>query len=153
MAELVSFGVGVATADAELRQVGQNGASVCTVNLAFNRNYQDKNKEWQTETCFIKAQIWGNKSTKMAELVKRGQPIYVHGHLKQETWEDKNKQKRISYSLNLRDFQLCEKNGKRNGDNTSQPTVATTNTETPAAAPVAAQVPDNDTIDDMDIPF
>lgn len=116
MAELGIFGVGTATADPELRNVGQNNTAVCTVNLAFNRSYKDKENQWQKEPCFVRAQVWGARAERMAELVKKGQPLYVCGYMKQDTWE-KDGQKRVSYSMELRDFQLCEKNGKKNVGN------------------------------------
>jgi len=117
MAELTIFGVGVATADPELRHVGQRSVSICTVNLAFNRNYQDNNEQWQTESCFVRAQIWGNRAEKMAELVKKGQPIYVCGYLKQDSWSTNDGQKRIAYSISLKDFQLCERNSQKQFNN------------------------------------
>jgi len=140
MAELGVFGVGVATADPELRIVGDNNASVCTVNLAFNRSYQDKNKKWQSEPCFLRAQVWGARADRMVELVKKGQPIYVSGYLKQDSWE-KEGVKKVSYSINLRDFQLCVKGGKKNS-------TSDTTTAQPEAA--SATVPN---VDNSDVPF
>jgi len=138
MAELGVFGVGVATADPEIRYVGQNNTAVCTVNLAFNRSYQDKEKKWQQEPCFLRAQVWGARADRMAELVKKGQPMYVCGYMKQDSWV-KDGQKRISFSITLRDFQLCEKNGKKKSE--PQPTNTTTSSaELPAGG-------------DDDIPF
>lgn len=139
MAELGVFGVGVATADPELRKVGDKQTDVCTVNLAFNRSYQDKNKEWQSEPCFLRAQVWGARAERMSELVKKGQPIYVCGYMKQDSWE-KDGQKRVSYSITLRDFQLCQKNGKKKSADEPQPAGATTAPATPPP-------------DDDDIPF
>lgn len=124
MAELGVFGVGVATADPELRTIGENATAVCTVNLAFNRSYKDKSKEWQSEACFVRAQVWGSRAQRMSELVKKGQPIYICGYLKQDTWE-KDGQKKVAYTINLRDFQLCQKNGKKKVDE-SQSTASTT---------------------------
>lgn len=140
MAELGVFGIGVATADPELRIVGEKKTSVCTVNLAFNRSYQDKDKKWQSEPCFLRAQVWGARADRMAELVKKGQPIYVSGYLKQDSWE-KDGQKKVSYSITLRDFQICVKNGKKN----SAPEASPAQQE-----PVSASVPN---VDDSDIPF
>lgn len=118
MAELSVFGVGIPTADPELRRVGKNNIAVCSVSLAFNRSYKDKNDKWQQEPCFLRAQAWGTRAEKMAEIVKKGNPIYICGHMKQDSWEGENGQKRISYSINIKDFQLCVKNTKK--DNSSE---------------------------------
>lgn len=138
MAELSVFGVGVATADPELRSVGQNNTSVCTVNLAFNRSYQDRDKKWQQEPCFLRAQIWGARADRMAEFVKKGQPIYICGYMKQDSWTNDDGQKRVAYSVTLRDFQLCVKNGKKKSDPKAQDTTV----------PAVSSTKDND-----DIPF
>lgn len=139
MAELGVFGVGVATADPELRHVGDKKTAVCTVNLAFNRSYKGNDGEWKTEPCFLRAQVWGARADRMSELVKKGQPVYVCGYMKQDSWE-KDGQKRVSYSITLRDFQLCEKNGKKK-QSEAQPAGATTS---PASPPTEG---------DDDIPF
>ena len=143
MAELGVFGVGVATADPELRHVGENGTAVCSVNVAFNRSYKVAgNDDWKQETCFIKAQIWGARAERMAELVKKGQPMYMTGYMKQDTWEDKDTGlKRVSHSINLRDFQLCVKNGKTKGNAKA----AVTTSSKPESSPA--------TIDNAEIPF
>jgi len=120
MAELGVFGVGVATVDPESRSVGNNGATVCTTSLAFNRSYQDKDGNWQKEPCFLRVQMWGPRGQRMAELVKKGTPVYVAGYLKQDSWEDDQGNKKTAYSITLKDFQVCERNGKKNG-NTSPP--------------------------------
>jgi single-strand DNA-binding protein len=143
MAELGVFGVGVATTDPELRHVGENKAAVCSVNVAFNRSYKVAgNDDWKQETCFLKAQVWGSRAERMAELVKKGQPIYMTGYMKQDSWEDKDTgMKRVSHSINLRDFQLCAKNSKTK-DNAQTAGATSTKTESTPA-----------TIDNEAIPF
>lgn len=128
MAELGIFGVGVATADSELREVGQNKTSVCSVNLAFNRSYKNKNDEWKDEVCFVRAQVWGPRAKRMAELVKKGQPIYIVGYLKMDSWEDDDGKKRVSYSMTLRDFQLCQKMTKKKSNDEENAKVGASNT-------------------------
>ena len=138
MAELMVYGVGVATADPELKHVGDNKTAVCTVNLAFNRSFRNKEDKWQSEPCFVRAQVWGGRAERMAELVKKGQPIYVCGYMKQDSWENDDGQKRVAYSISIRDFQLCEKNNKKK--NEPQPANATT-------------TPTESSVDDDSIPF
>ena len=145
MAELGVFGVGVATADPELRNVGAKNTAVCTVNLAFNRSFLDKDGNWQNEVCFLRTQVWGGRAERMAELVKKGQPIYVSGYMKQDSWTTDDGQKRVAHSLNLRDFQLCVKTPKNDKntqeENTNKPVAVTSNTSSDA---------DNN---DIEIPF
>jgi len=142
MAAMTVFGVGVATADAELKYVGEKKSAVCSVNLAFNRNWKDREGQWQKEACFMRAQVWGTRAERMAELVKKGQPVYVNGYLKQDNWE-KEGQKRVAFSIAIQDFQLVEKNAKSNGESkNAEPTAAT-----------AAQVPANTDTSPDDMPF
>jgi len=113
MAQLNANGRGIATAQPELRKVGDSGFDLCTVTLAFNKSYKPRGSEkWEQETCFLKVQTWGNKAVKMAELVNKGDLVQVEGALKQESWNDDSGNKRISYSLNCHDFQLCAKTTK-----------------------------------------
>ena len=140
MAKLTVTGVGVATADSELKFVGDNKSAVCSVNLAFNRSYKKdgKDSEWQKEACFVRAQVWGARAERMAELAKKGQPMYITGYLKQDSWEDPEGNKRVAFTIALRDFQLCEKHTK-NG-----------NESKPQAEPVASAATSSS---DNDIPF
>lgn len=141
--ELTVNGVGVATADPELRHVGEKNMAVCTVNLAFNRNFR-KNDEWQKEVCFLKAQIWGNQAEKMAESVKKGQPIYINGYMKQNSWEDDKGNKRSMHLVSIRTFQLCVKAPKNeNGNGPQAPEAVTASSGNSANPPIS----------DDDIPF
>lgn len=141
MAAMTVFGVGVATADPELKHVGKNNSAVCTVNLAFNRNWKDSNGEWQKEVCYMRAQVWGARAERMAELVTKGQPMYVQGYLKQDNWE-KDGQKRVAFSINIQDFQLCIKNGKNSNESKNAKPVTT-----------ATQTSENEEVSSNDMPF
>ncbi len=126
MAAMTVFGVGVATADAELKYVGEKKSAVCSVNLAFNRNWRVGEGEWQKEACFMRGQVWGARAERMAESVKKGQPIYVNAYMKQDNWEDaKTVAKRVAFSISIQDFQVCAKNGKSNeGPKNAEPVAA-----------------------------
>jgi len=139
-------GVGRATADAELKHVGDNNTAICTVNLAFNRSYRH-NDEWKQETTFLRGQIWGKRAERLGELVKKGQDVYVTGYLSQENWTTRDDQKRTSFTIRIEDFQLCErmKNGNGNGGGKQE------NKEKP---PVNETVPPGETDESTDdIPF
>jgi len=152
MANLRCFGVGVCTADPEVRQVGKT--TVCVVNMVFKRNFKDANGEWQEKPSFFKVQCWGDKGNKLAESVKKGNKVFCEGEVVQESWETKEGEKRTSYTLELKDFSLCVSNHSREGEaNISvnkKPPVK--DIKKKVQAPVS--VPVNDEADDDDeLPF
>lgn len=145
MGALSVFGVGVATADPELRFVGENKTALATVNLAFNRSYK-KDEKFVQEASFLKVSVWGKRAERFAELVAKGKPVYVNGYVRQENWNSDEGQKRSAITLVLTEWQLVEKfaNGSGSGKNTTES--ATSNAQTPAQEPVAANAGGDDEV-------
>ena len=136
MAELKVHGVGIATADPEFKRIGEKNTPVCNVNLAFNRSFK-KGDEWEKETAYMRAQVFGNRAERMAETVKKGSPVFVDGYVSQNNWTNDKGEKRSTLVLSIRDFQVCEKFSKK-----------TSPTENQENVPVNASTGSND-----DIPF
>ena len=129
--ELRVYGVGVVTADAETRMAG--ATPVATANLAFNRNFKDKEGTWKKETSYVKAQIFGPRAEKFAQFAKKGTPVCVEGYMKQDSWTDKEDQKRTVLVLNLTSFEIVQKlNGDKANDNKD---VESTSPEKTAVSP------------------
>jgi single-strand DNA-binding protein len=155
--ELKCFGVGVATADSETRPVGQT--TVSTANLAFNRSYKDKDGNWQKETSYIKAQIFGSKAEKFAQFVKKGTPICVEGYIKQDSWVGKDNEKKTVLVLNLTSFEIAQKlNGDKTVESTGSEKAAVSPPKNKQAKksspePQPATVAVNETEDNDEIPF
>jgi single stranded DNA-binding protein len=141
MAELKVYGVGIPTADPELKHIGENNTPVCNVNLAFNRSFR-KNDDWVKETTFMRSQTFGKRGTKMSEIVKKGCPVYVEGHITQNNWKSENGEPRMALVLTIRDFQVCQKFNKNNGNNNNN----NNNNDNPENVPVNASSSDNDGI-------
>jgi len=142
MSQLNVHGIGVATADPELREVGANKTPCCSVNLAFNRSWKSGD-DYKKEVAFVKVQTWGVRAQKFKEIVKKGQPVYVDGYLRQEEWE-KDGQKRVSFCINVNEFNLCERNGRAKSNQTPTSEPSTNQSQEPVA--VASN-------DDDEIPF
>ncbi len=120
MAELNVHGVGVATADPELKFIGDDKTPVCNVNLAFNRSYKKKGSDkWEQETAFMRAQVFGRRAETMAGLVKKGLPVYINGHVTQSNWTSEAGDKRMALLITVHDFQMCQKFVKSNNNNSS----------------------------------
>jgi len=79
-----------------------SGTAVTNISIAVNRPYQDKNGQWRDETSFIDVEAWGKVAERIAETARKGQPVYVEGRLKQESWErDGVKQSKIRVSADV----------------------------------------------------
>ncbi len=131
MAELKVHGVGVATADPELKYIGVNKIPVCNVNLAFNRSFKkaDSN-EWEKETAYMRAQIFGRRAESMADLVKKGSPVFVDGYMVQNNWENAEGEKRMAFVVTVREFYLCKKFTKNDNEDTPKQEKVLVNTGT-----------------------
>lgn len=64
-----------------------NKKAVVTINVAANRTWTDDDKNDHDEVCFITCTAWGKTAENINKFVAKGDPLYVVGSLKQETWE------------------------------------------------------------------
>lgn len=153
MGSLNVYGVGVATADPELKFVGANDTALATVNLAFNRSFK-KNDTFEKEVSFLKVAVWGKRAERFAELVSKGKPVFVKGYVRQENWNAEDGSKRSAITLVLVEWQIVEKftNGDGNGnDNANSQKANKASTDKPQPAP-QEPVPAN-AGGDEDVPF
>lgn len=81
--------VGNLTRDPECRHVGENSTCVTKFGLAVNRKYSGKE-----ETTFVDVECWGKTAEVVAEYCSKGRQVAVVGRLKQDSWEDKDGNKR-----------------------------------------------------------
>lgn len=87
--------IGNITADPELKQT-QSGTSVCSFNIAVNRNFG----KLDTKDCdFFTVVAWQQKAEFVSKYFKKGQAIVVCGRLENREWTDKNGNKRISTEI------------------------------------------------------
>lgn len=90
------------TRDPETKYLS-SGMAVTNISVAVNRPYKDKTSgEWREEVSFIDVEAWGKVAERLAETGRKGQPVYVEGRLKQESWErDGVKQSKIRVTADL----------------------------------------------------
>lgn len=85
--------VGNVTRDPELRYM-TSGTALCTLGLAVNRRWKDRNGEQQEETSFFDVSCWRDLADNVAESVTKGQRVIVTGRLEQRSWETQEGEKR-----------------------------------------------------------
>ena len=79
-----------------------SGQALTNLGIAVNRRFQDKSGEWRDDTMFIDVETWGKTAERAAETLKKGQPVFVEGRLKQDTWErDGQKQSKIRITADV----------------------------------------------------
>src|SRR4030042_5862595 len=101
----MAFGVnnitilGNLTRDPELRFT-PNGTAVVSFGLAVNRNIKNKNSgEWETQVDFFNVTAWFKLAENCAESLNKGDRVLISGRLSQDSWDDKDGQKRSSYRI------------------------------------------------------
>ena len=85
------------TRDPDLKFIA-SGKAVCKLSIANSRHYKDKNGEKAEETSFVDVTCW-DKTAEWAGELKKGRPVMVEGRLKQESWEDKEGNKKSKLGI------------------------------------------------------
>ena len=98
--------------DPELKTVGDS--NVVRFRVAINRKFTTKSGEKKEESTYIDCEMWGARSSVIAEYLTKGDPILLEGHLKQENWESKDGEKRSKIIVSVEDFEFMS--NKKNGD-------------------------------------
>jgi single-strand DNA-binding protein len=103
--------IGRLTRDPEAIQSGNGGAKFgFAVN---NRKLNQTTQQWEEVPVFIDMEIWNRGESKQADRVvqtlRKGQQVFIEGHLKMDQWEDKNGGgKRTALRVVVETFQYLE---------------------------------------------
>jgi single-strand DNA-binding protein len=107
---------GILGRDPEIRYT-TSGMAVVNASMACSRRYKAQNAtEWKEETTWVDLEIWGKRAESFSELLGKGVPVYIEGHLKKDEWEDKNTgQKRTKMKIVVDKWQFVERKSKSGG--------------------------------------
>jgi single-strand DNA-binding protein len=104
--------MGRLTRDPELRYTPQ-GTPVSEIGLAVNREYT-VGTERRKETTFVDITLWRRQAEVVCQYLKKGQPIFIEGHLALDSWEGQDGQKRSRLRVIAENFQFL--GGRQEGD-------------------------------------
>ncbi|MBM3707228.1 MAG: single-stranded DNA-binding protein [Actinobacteria bacterium] len=91
--------LGNLTRDPELRFT-PNGTPVASFAIAVNKRIQNKNSgEWTNSADFFNVVTWFKLAENCAESLSKGDRVLITGRLSQESWDDKEGQKRSAYRI------------------------------------------------------
>ena len=106
--------MGNLTRDPEMRTT-PSGTSVCQFGMAVNRNYNNSNGERQEETTFVDIEAWGRQAETISKYVNKGNPLFVEGRLKLDTWENNEGEKRSRMKVVMEVFEFISQRGEGGG--------------------------------------
>lgn len=88
---------------------------VVEISLATNRYWTDHAGEKRSETCFITCKAFGRQAENINKYFVKGKPIFIEGHLKFESWEDKTtSEKRSRHRVVIESFQFIPRDSTQN---------------------------------------
>lgn len=71
-----------------------SGAPVCSLSVATNERWKDKQGQPQERTEWHRIVIWGKQAEACAEHLDKGRSVYVEGRLQTRDWETREGEKR-----------------------------------------------------------
>ena len=118
--------IGRLTRDPEVRTFS-NGGKVAKFGFAVNnRKKNQQTGQWEDEPVFLDLEAFNRQTGRqLADLVeqyfKKGAQFYIEGHLRLDTWQDKNDgSKRSKLTIVLDDFQFFESRADGGGGMNAQ---------------------------------
>ncbi len=112
------FLMGRLTRDPEQRFIS-SGQAVTNLGIAVNRTFTT-NGEKREETTFVDVEAWGQRGDLIAKYLKKGNPIFIEGRLKFDTWESKEGEKRSKLRVVLDNFQFIGGGAQRSDQQEEQ---------------------------------
>lgn len=127
--------LGNLVADPELVSVGSS--QVGKFRLAVSRKFTTKEGEKRDDTLYIDCEMWGARASALQKYVSKGDPILVHGYLKQDSWQTKDGQSRTKILVSVQDFEFISTRGRSENQDSAK----------------SSQYAEAKSLDAQDIPF
>jgi single-strand DNA-binding protein len=114
--------IGRLTRDPEAIQGRTGGTAGAKFGFAVNnRRLNPDTQQWEEVPVFIDMEIWNRGESKQADRVlqtlRKGQQVFIEGHLKMDQWDDKNGGgKRSALRVVVESFQYLEPRQEGMGD-------------------------------------
>lgn len=100
--------IGNIGADPEVKETA-NGSKMVRISLATSENYLNAKKEKVEETNWHNLLFWGNLAASTEKYMHKGDSIAIEGRLKNNTFTDKNGEKRYANDIVVHEYQLLSK--------------------------------------------
>lgn len=112
------FLMGNLTRDPELKYT-PNQTPIVDIGLATTRKWAGKEGQQNEETCFVDCTIFGKRAEVINKYFKKGDPIFIEGYLKFESWQAQDGSKRSKLKVMILNFEFV--GGNKQGGQQNQP--------------------------------
>ena len=122
------------TRDPEVRQINTSGGETQVANftIAVNRHFKRSDGTRDKETTYVDCEAWDTGARTLGEYFHKGDPIWVQGSLKLDTWETDG-QKRSKLKVRINNFERLKM------DSSPRNSQSTTQEQTPVTADAGAE--------------
>lgn len=140
------------TRDPELKAL-PNGMNVCSMSLATNRVYNDRDGKRQEAVDYHNVVVFGTQAENSAKYLTKGNGVYVEGRLQTRSW-DKDGQKQYRTEIVADRVQFGPKNAGSGGaaPSSGSSTIPKEAAKDDGKAPAVPDYPEEE-INPEDIPF
>ena len=97
--------LGNVTRDPQLSYL-PNQTAVIEFGLAVNRRFKKQDGSQGEEVCFVDCQMFGKRAEVINKYVKKGNPLFVEGRLKFDSWQSQDGQKRSRLRVLVENFEF-----------------------------------------------
>lgn len=111
--------MGNLTRDPQLSYLPSQTA-VVDFGLATNRKYKGQDGSMKEDTCFVDCQAFGKTAENINKYCKKGNPLFVEGRLKFDSWTAQDGTKRSKHRVTVENFQFLSGGGQSGGSPASQ---------------------------------
>lgn len=112
--------IGNLAADPELRST-TSGEAILKFRIGCTESYLDRNKTRQEKTEWVSCVLFGKRGEALANIMHKGDRVFVSGNMSTSSYEDKDKVKRYKTDIRVGNVILCGVGGKRSGGQDSAP--------------------------------
>lgn len=104
--------MGNMTRDPQLSYLPSQTA-VAEFGLAMTRRFKKQDGSQGEETCFVDCQIFGKRAEVINKYFKKGEPIFIEGRLKLDTWQGQDGSKRSKLRVFVENFEFIGRRGSQ----------------------------------------
>jgi single-strand DNA-binding protein len=106
--------LGNLTRDPQLSYLPSQTA-VVEFGLAMNRKWKGQDGSMKEDTCFVDCQAFGKTAETINKYCKKGNPLFVEGRLKFDSWTAQDGTKRSKHRVTVENFQFLGGGQKAGG--------------------------------------